>query len=192
MAFDLVDVVHKLFLSSVLNSIDVGNFISWSCSSSSGTSSVKVLSSRQRFALINVWRSIVTCHWSEMLVQSFPFTCVFSEVFCVCVCVFMRNYDVFYVLKLCAWIHSDCDRLVSKRLAWSYFQDPDHPVLQCPLALCDPASVDEKDRISYETSAMFKVKTRLIRFDMFCFWFLWCVDTCFLMFDFWICLFLFL
>ena len=99
MAFDLVDVVHKLFLSSVLNSIDVGNFISWSCSSSSGTSSVKVLSSRQRFALINVWRSIVTCHWSEMLVQSFPFTCVFSEVFCVCVFSW-ETIMFFYVLKL--------------------------------------------------------------------------------------------
>jgi len=28
--------------------------------------------------------------------------------------------------------------------------DPDHPVLQCPLALCDPRSVDANDWISYE------------------------------------------
>eukprot|EP00438_Fugacium_kawagutii_P033873 Skav201118 [mRNA] locus=scaffold185:441667:447862:+ [translate_table: standard] len=29
-------------------------------------------------------------------------------------------------------------------------QDPDHPVLQRPLSLCDPRSIDEKDWISYE------------------------------------------
>jgi len=50
---------------------------------------------------------------------------------------------------------ADVDRVLSSRQRFALINvwrsiDPDHPVLQCPLALCDPGSVDEKDCISYE------------------------------------------